>query len=254
MCIFGLICCEHVTATTPNRHKVYMSSEKIKWKDDNHRFVCFLDIMGFKNMVDTKSHNEVKNMMKELSKIHQFILQQNKRFKEDEKYSFYKDCEIQLVSFSDSIILFTDEDKVADFLLLTYAARRILSEAQILGIPIKGAISHGLVTADFDNSIFLGRPIIDAYLLQEELFYYGVILDHNAENFYKKNIKQFDGHSIYEFLKTPFKHGKVLHANLETESKTKLEDLDKFYETVCGTTRLYVDNTIEMFKLILEKK
>lgn len=230
-----------------------MSSEEIKWKEDNNRFVCFLDIMGFKNMIDTRSHEDVKKMMDELSKIRQYILKQNKLFKKEAIYAQYKDSEIQLVSFSDSIILFTNEDKPIDLLLLTYAARKILFDAGKLGIPIKGAISYGYTTADFENSIFLGRPIVDAYLLQEELFYYGVTLDHNAEAFYKKNLTAFEGHDMYEFLKTPFKRGKVMHANLKTGPETKLEDFEKFYDTVCGNTRQYVDNTIEVFKSILEK-
>jgi hypothetical protein len=230
-----------------------MKSKKTTWKEDNNRFVCFLDIMGFKNLIDTKSHSEVKEMMEEVSKIRRYILEQNEVFKKEERLALYKDSEIQLVSFSDSIILFTNEDKPADFLLLTYAARKILFDAGKFGIPIKGAISHGLITADFENSIFIGRPIVDAYLLEEELFYYGLVLDHNAESFYKKNITEFQGHDMYEFLKTPLKRGKVLHANLKADHETKIEDFEKFYETVCGATRQYVDNTIDVFNTIIEK-
>jgi len=231
-----------------------MNSEEIKWKEDNNRFVCFLDIMGFKNMIDSRSHSDVKKMMEDLSKIRQYIIKQNKLFKKEAIYSLYKDCEMQLVSFSDSIILFTNEDKPTDFLLLTYAARKILFDAVKLGIPIKGAISYGYITADFNNSIFLGRPIVEAYLLQEELFYYGVTLDHKSETFYRNNLAKFKGHDMYEFLKTPFKHSKIMHANLKTGPETKLVDFEKLYETVCGTTRQYVDNTIEVFKSILEKE
>ena len=228
-----------------------MNSEETEWKPDNNRFVCFLDIMGFKNMIDTKPHEDVKKMMEEVSRLRQHIINQNKVIKKDETYSIYKNSDIQLVSFSDSIILFTNEDKPADFLLLTYATRKILFEAARLGIPIKGAISYGYITADFENSIFLGRPIVDAYLLQEELFYYGVILDHKAETFYKKNLKEFNGHIMYKVLKTPFKRGNVYHANLMSGPEFKLEEFHKFYETVCGPTRQYVDNTIEVFKYIL---
>ena len=230
-----------------------MNTEETEWKADNNRFVCFLDIMGFKNMIDTKPHEDVKKMMEEVSKLRQYIITQNKAIKKEQIFSIYKDSEIQLVSFSDSIILFTNEDKPADFLLLTYATRKILFEAARLGIPMKGAISHGYITADFENSIFLGKPIVNAYLLQEELFYYGVILDHYAETFYKKNLTEFVGHEMYEILKTPFKRGKVFHANLTAGRELKLEEFNKFYETVCGPTRQYVDNTIEVFQTILNK-
>lgn len=49
------------------------------------------------------------------------------------------------------------------------------------GIPHKGALAFGKMTQDYNKSIFFGQPLIDAYLLQEELMMYGIIIHSSAE-------------------------------------------------------------------------
>lgn len=44
-----------------------------------------------------------------------------------------------------------------------------------LGTALRGAIACGTVTADFQKSIFFGQPIIEAYLLEEEQAWYGLV-------------------------------------------------------------------------------
>lgn len=48
-------------------------------------------------------------------------------------------------------------------------------------ILAKGAIAAGRFTANFETSTFCGRPLIDAYLLQDELAACATILHHSAE-------------------------------------------------------------------------
>jgi hypothetical protein len=40
-----------------------------KWKDTDKRYVCFVDIMGFKNFVYRNSHEAVKRRMTKFQKI-----------------------------------------------------------------------------------------------------------------------------------------------------------------------------------------
>ena len=50
----------------------------------------------------------------------------------------------------------------------TCKANVALETALTNGIPIKGAIAKGIMTADFNKSIYVGVPLIDAYNLQKE--------------------------------------------------------------------------------------
>ena len=232
------------------------TKDKPVWKEDNKRFVCFLDIMGFKDMVYNENHLVVKNKLIALSQIRQQIIDVTTDLNNGvEKYPQYENCEIKPIAFSDSIVFFTNEDKPNDFLLLSYAVKSIVSRSIKLGIPIKGAISHGLLTANFEKSVFFCKPLINAYLLQEEIQYYGVVLDNHAEAFLNANKEAISTSSLYFSIKTPLKKGVITHTNLSLlNNSLKGSDLNNLYNTVCGSTRIYVDNTISVFNTITDLK
>jgi hypothetical protein len=225
------------------------------WKEDNQRFICFLDIMGFKDMIYSNEHHTIKKQLKELSQIRKSIIDIIKSLKKgDSNFPEYENCDIKLISFSDSIVFVTNENKPKDFELLFYAVKEIFKESLKLGIPIKGAISYGLLTANFKESIFFGKPLINAYLLQEEIQYYGVVLDNHAETFLNENLATIKVSNYYS-MKTPLKKGNVLHTNLSlVDGELKRPDLVALYKTVCGQTRIYVDNTIQIYDAMIEIK
>ena len=49
------------------------------------------------------------------------------------------------------------------------------------GFALKCAIAKGPLTFDNGSGIYFGRSIIDAYLLEEELKFYGVVFHHSVE-------------------------------------------------------------------------
>lgn len=54
---------------------------------------------------------------------------------------------------------------------------------------MNGCISGGIVSFDEDRNIFLGQPIVDAYLATEDTEFYGIIVHKSAENAVKEYIK-----------------------------------------------------------------
>ncbi|MEZ4922165.1 MAG: hypothetical protein R2780_03250 [Crocinitomicaceae bacterium] len=131
----------------------------------------------------------------------------------------------------------------------------IFQEAAIQrGAPTKGAISYGRFTADFEKSIFYGQPLIDAYLLQDELYYYGIIADNNVQAFLGQNDKIETSEVDHYFLwtETPLKRGMVNHLNIKLDSLTE-DQLNDLYNHVSGSVRKYVDNTIKMYELMNKK-
>lgn len=234
-----------------------MSKKTNEWSVDCKRYIGFIDVMGFKDMVLKKSHEEIGLMLEQVSYMKN-ILQRvvaDPMQKVDDR--FKKEERIKSITFSDSVLFVTKDDSLSDLLVLS-SILAIFQEAAIQrGAPTKGAISFGRFTADFEKSIFYGQPLIDAYLLQDQLYYYGIIADNNVENKIiegrRKNGKEkelIDSHFIQ--LRTPLKSGKVSHYNIKLDSITD-DQIEDMYRTVSGGVRKYVDNTSDIYNEMNKK-
>ncbi|MEP7230323.1 MAG: hypothetical protein ABI691_08735 [Ginsengibacter sp.] len=231
----------------------------IDWKTTDERFVVFLDIMGFKDFVARNSHDFVYNMMKSLSKSKKVI---EATFLDDELGAEYKTKDIYTTSFSDSIILFSSDDSSLSFEMIITSAAFFISEAMKNSIPMKGAMAYGTISVDKIQQIYFGQPLIDAFLLQEEVNYYGAILHNSVDNYINKNTAKLSKEAKKFLLekKTPLKSGLMQHNNinwfrflgsdLEDLSKAK-KDFEKIVNSLrlvtSGSPRKYIDNTVEFY-------
>jgi len=219
----------------------------MEWNIIDDRFVGFFDIMGFKEFV---ARNNSEDVYKRLKLIKEFLSNYEGIYKNDPET---KDL-IKHSIFSDSILIATKggDEKNAD--LMINRCNHLIWHCFNNKIPIKGAISFGKMTMDFDNSIFVGQPLIDSYLLQEELEIYGGVLDYHCD----KRISELN-HLTEYFRKRYYqigvstKSGKITHSTLKwmsggiANNVTSESDLDlvkEFYKTVSGRPRKYVDNTL----------
>lgn len=127
------------------------------------------------------------------------------------------------------------------------------------GIPYKGAMSIGMMTCDIDKSIYFGQPLIDAYYLQEELYFYGVVLHGSVE----KEIEERSTSIFTMEYDCPFKKGKSKHKTItpmymaidtgteqekEERNKTKktlLKSVKDMRFSTSGNLRIYLDSTIK---------
>lgn len=228
-----------------------------KWKSTAKRYVCFLDVMGFKDMVVRNTHDAVhKKMEAFLEAVKKWEVVGNKAKDDVELSKIFPNCEIRVATFSDSILLITSGDEIRDLSHLMMMLKLLISDCFQIPIPIKGAISKGLLTADFEKSLFFGKPIIQAYELQDEVNYYGVVVDRyveqDIENDYFEISKEFDKLAIR--IKTPMKSGKISAVNLNLQDNSiHQKHLSKLYYSVEGKPRIYVDNTIEIFNEMCER-
>ncbi len=222
-----------------------------------NRFVAFIDILGFKNFVDTNTHQQVLNSLKLVKKSLEEI---ENREAED----------LRTWIFSDSILVMSNNDtySAADAIMISVC--QIVEHSLKLGLLVKGVISHGKFTADFENSIFFGKPLIDSYLLQEEIKLSSIVLHHTFEkkvSQFTQRPKLFDGGRTLHF-NTPLQNGSVNHLHLNwmeyysfcgIDDKQKQKEIDKhtkslkkLYFTVSGRSRVYIDNTIKFFEACAE--
>lgn len=239
-----------------------MSTEEYNWNGTADRFIAFIDVMGFKNMVMNNDHKEVLEKMNTLEGVRVTVI-------DGENPNMLMETNLKSSSFSDSFVVFSASDRPDDLLVLIHQLRILLGVCFGAKIPLKGTLSFGKVTTDFDKSIFFGQPIIDACALYGELHMLGIILDHNVERKIAEYVKdeRFNIAFQHEAIqyKTPTKSGKINHycvnwpevmLHRHDEGTYILKDrrnLESLYTTVSGSSRMYIDNTIDFFDFLLEE-
>lgn len=241
---------EHRVGHSDNRDDA--SKEQVEYYDKVHlkkRYVAFLDIIGFKNLVATsdKSRDDTIKRIRSLSKSDNDIIT---------RY----DGQIDIARFSDTIFVFTDGNTSKDLECIIKATADILIDTIKIGLPIKGVIAHGNAVCEKENQLFIGNPIVDAYELERQLKYLGIIFHHSAE----QTLADGDLQKLLEEKKTPFvKGGKVFHLSVNWTKIWKQrfprspldEQIRKLRLNSSGADhRIVFDNTIEYFELDKKRK
>jgi hypothetical protein len=214
-----------------------------QWKEDRERLILYADIMGFKDTVMSSSHEDLKGRLENFKKNF------------DRKIEPLKSgSHLKYVQFSDSVIIVVNGINTKMVNLITKAATILMHQAVKMKFPIKGVISKGVFTFDERSELYFGRPLVDAALLHDEIYYYGIVVHHSAEHDIKKYIS-----ADIPFLCSPvaLKKGKTSHYHLawgltatDLSPKDITEDvmewLTVIQEQVSGSPRIYIDNTKEI--------
>lgn len=204
------------------------------------RFVVFLDIMGFKDRVARNKHEKI---LKQLETFQNTI---------SSYVSEYQESNIQLSLFSDSILIFSQDDSIDSLKSIAAISAKIMMSAfqQQETIPLKGAIAQGKVTCNQSKQLYFGQALIDAYLLEENVKYYGIVVHHSAE----LKVKTIADGSFRD-VKTCLKSGDISHYELywyntilkEAEPQNSISDcLNNLRLTVSDEPRKYIDNTLKI--------
>ncbi len=234
---------------------------KTKWKPTDKRFVAFLDILGFKDLVMRKSHEEIYQSLKQISKSKELI-------EKSTELEVFGDAEVYVVSFSDSIVIFSKNDSFENFFYFLLATRWFFVGVFKKKIPLKGAIAHGEISLNKSEQIYFGQPIIDAYVMEEDVDYMGIVAHNTVDQYLSKIKNKEEKDNIKGLLfesKTTLKCGKLTHTNLNwfkiikkkgkenAESMDIVNKINLFKKTASGNARKYIDNTLDMFNMNEDK-
>ena len=225
------------------------------WDITTNRYVGFVDIMGFKDMLTRMSHEKVYELMKNVSKSVssvQAVFTVDYETENDDDI----DINVSMMLYSDSIIIYSRDDDEHSLENLIVSISELSLSLFNDGIPHKGAIAYGQMTLDFEKSIFFGQPLVDAYLLQDELKFYGIAVHGTAEI----NGDILHNESIFEY-NCPFKSGNAKHYTIapgieftEEFDVTAVESLKKKIENLrirtSGALRKYIDNTTDYLEKV----
>lgn len=221
----------------------------------NEMYILYADIMGFKDRVMRTSHEKlVKDFEDMISSL-------EKWFSPSKKASTFK------VSFFSDSILVVDANTKDGFNRISKAAAGIMQVSLKNGFAVKGVISKGDFTYKEEQQLFLGRALVDAFLLEEQLHYYGIVAHHSVEDSINEWANGWQGATSkknpYVLSPTPLKNGNITHYHLaynlisrtrKTGSNVKsthddiISWLQQIRATVSGSPRIYVDKTIQILE------
>lgn len=221
--------------------------------DNSERIVLYLDIMGFKERVSRTAVGELKeNLLAFKTKNVKLkpLLASNVGGEQVDM--------MKMAQFSDSIVVISKGKSKNDLNKITKAAVILMQTALETGFALRGAIALGKMVYDEENQLFFGKALVDAYLLEEELAYYGVVFHETMEKLVREAILNPNG--TYYPIKdeeVPLKKGRSQHYHvawyemLKNLSQGDIRDDTKQWlrtlrESVSGNPRVYLDNTLHL--------
>jgi len=232
----------------------------MKDKDkDKEMYILYADIMGFKDRVMRTKHQDLE---KEFNSLITDL---------DDWFSPNKNAQTFKVSFFSDSILVVDVDTEKGFNRISKAAAGLMQVSLKHKFPLKGVLSKGNFTYKEDKQMFFGRALVDAFLLQEQVYYYGIVAHHSVEkdiNLYANGWEEKDngnrkGINPYVLSPVPLKNGYSTHYHLAYNLISKIREtgkdveathdsiqscIEKISGTVSGTPRIYVDKTLQVLR------
>ncbi len=215
------------------------------WQATADRFVAYFDMLGFKDFSYRHSHDKVLDRMEQMR---HGVMQINGRHDPDSE----EPNRLKATVFSDSVLVVSEDisqESADEIIIATQWLMYYFISHEILA---KGAIAAGRFTANFEESTFCGRPLIDAYLLQEELVACAAILHHSAERAIDNACGT--GAEVVKPRRIPvalrdglINHCVVVWRVAQTPAQAR-QQVEKLYNVVSGRSRRYVDNTLAYMK------
>ena len=213
------------------------------------RFVLYLDIMGFKERVNRVEIEELREQLLRFKT-------KNKKLKP--LLESKANTLIYMAQFSDSIVLVSRDTTIDDLHRISKAASILMQTALQTGFALRGAIAKGHMIFDNEQQLFFGKALVDAYLLEEELCYYGVVFHESMEEIILEALSQKPDMPI-EDISIPLKKGKSKHYHIAWQKITALlqkgditsqalDWLKDIRKTVSGNPRVYLDNTVNIIE------
>lgn len=158
-------------------NKEWMQEEDFGFKNC---WLAYFDILGFRELVEvaTKPEDLVLTRMRYSSIL--------KALEDLVSNSEWLDC----THFSDTFIIYSINDSVPSYAAIQQASKNFMDKCFSEKVPIRGAISIGLLTDAFnkEEKTLIGPVLIDAYDYGEDQKWIGLILTPKAFD----KVKEFE--------------------------------------------------------------
>ncbi|MBZ9625598.1 hypothetical protein G9F71_022475 [Clostridium sp. FP2] len=150
------------------------------------RFIAFIDILGFKNIVKNFNGN-LDNLGNELFTLFQSSIKSSLDGKSvyiEDKHNLNLDDDIKVYQFSDSIVLYTENASEEALKKIILVLNRLLAQSILRGFPLRGTLTKGEIYVN--PPIVVGQSFIDAYEMECMQEWSGVIVENCCFDLYKE--------------------------------------------------------------------
>lgn len=200
-----------------------------------NRIVLFLDILGFKKIINETIKKSKKSSPFEVVDKTTFIIETIREMTNDAEISHKKSSKV-VSQFSDSIVISFKADDQKELPNLFYNLQRLIAKLIARKVLCRGAISYGLLY--HKNNLVFGPALVDAFETESQAALYPrVILDKSVIEIMKYHYSFENKHS---FRKITF--------DVNVDSFLKTDTDDKFYvDYFIGTMMFFKEE--EMYKI-----
>lgn len=140
------------------------------FEDIEKKLLFFGDVLGFSRMVDPKQALPTDSLTCNVRTFYKDFIARAKRYKKDG---------IDIILFSDSIIIMTKEEKANDLLsIIAWFYNQFLC----MGMIMRGAICYDTLKYDSKCSYLVGKAQVKAVELEKKAFYPRIVLSEEAEH------------------------------------------------------------------------
>lgn len=137
-------------------------------------YVAFFDILGYREILQDQPLQRVVKEVLGLDSLSRFVTQHLQRNGFPEGLQKER---LELVSVSDSILLFALDNHPMTLHNIVYASNAIMNRYAARGLLLRGAVTKGPLFVSKDRHHYLGRGLTRAYELEQRQAWGGAILD-----------------------------------------------------------------------------
>lgn len=151
------------------------------------RSVCFIDILGFRNMVDSVPLSELATMYQNIFLTVEGCMRPRLAFPGlPSLFPEHTQGQPYCIGtiFSDSFIFVANDSSTASCLKLLVFSWRVLQALLAQRVPVRGGVMCGQLYTDQTRGIIIGPALTEAYELEKRQDWVGVALDPSVEQAY----------------------------------------------------------------------
>jgi hypothetical protein len=143
------------------------------------RYVSFLDILGFANLVES---TKLADVMGRLSHVLSAVLPTVKGLGKvpNDPRQFHVGLTVHkltVFSFSDTFVLYSEDDSHDSFFQIVAGSKLFCSNLMSIGLPVRGALTLGEAEHIPNTQHLVGKAIVRAARLEKIQEWFGVVID-----------------------------------------------------------------------------
>lgn len=159
-------------------------------------YLAFLDILGFKTLVQKNSHHTLVNLYNTLFSSHldnvAGLYKEHGRKKSERLGEKYTDSGMQMINISDSILIWTKHGQPSALIEIISAVQTLLATSLAQGLPLRGCITRNpfaVLEKDSVTSI-IGKGLVHASEIEKAQEWSGCAIDNEIVN-YGRSIERY---------------------------------------------------------------